>query len=240
MPANDRLKDYVPVSERLERFYSEFPEGRVLTSIVEHNAENGFVLIRAEVYKQKDDALPSATGHAFENRSEGYVNKTSYIENCETSAAGRALALAGYQIKHGIASREEMQKVERMNGDEPKKEFKSAGFNSTDEALRNELFVNAEKLMAKLPEDKRKAALGRLVALPTEEMAKRVAELAEKAREKVDPVEKERLLNIEDIIRDAKLETITKYLGEHYEGRDLTSLSAEEIKRVHEDFVVPF
>src|SRR5688500_10024624 len=110
----DRFADYVPVSERLEQFYSDHPEGRILTSIVEHDAENGFVLIRAEVYRQQVDVVPSATGHAFENRSEGYVNKTSYIENCETSATGRALAMLGYEIKRGIASREEMEKTERM------------------------------------------------------------------------------------------------------------------------------
>lgn len=112
--AHDRFADYVPVSERLEHFYKDHPDGRVLTSIVEHDAENGFVLIRAEIYRERDDAAPSATGHAFENRSEGYVNKTSYIENCETSATGRALALLGYEIKRGIASREEMEKTERM------------------------------------------------------------------------------------------------------------------------------
>lgn len=116
--ARDRFADYVPVSERLEQFYTDHPEGRILTSIVEHDAENGFVLIRAEVYRQQDDSVPSATGHAFENRSEGYVNKTSYIENCETSATGRALAMLGYEIKRGIASREEMEKTERM-GSEP-------------------------------------------------------------------------------------------------------------------------
>lgn len=117
----DRFADYVPVSERLEQFYSDHPEGRILTAIIEHDAENGFVLIRAEVYRAQDDALPAATGHAFENRSEGFVNKTSYIENCETSATGRALALLGYEIKRGIASKEEMQKTERMSVNGPNK-----------------------------------------------------------------------------------------------------------------------
>jgi hypothetical protein len=115
--ARDRFADYVPVSERLEHFYSDHPQGRILTNIVEHDAENGFVLIRAEVYREQGDAVPSATGHAFENRSEGYVNKTSYIENCETSATGRALAMLGYEIKRGIASREEMEKTDRMSAE---------------------------------------------------------------------------------------------------------------------------
>ncbi|HEX8635589.1 MAG TPA: hypothetical protein VF703_15690 [Pyrinomonadaceae bacterium] len=82
-PRNDRFEDYVPVAERLERFYERFPDGRVITHIIEHNSESGFVLMRAEVYRSPDDAQPAATGHAFEVRGESYVNKTSYIENCE-------------------------------------------------------------------------------------------------------------------------------------------------------------
>jgi hypothetical protein len=112
--ANDRFKDYIPVAERVELFYADYPEGRINTAIMEHDAERGFILMRAEVYRQKDDALPSSTGHAYEVRGEGHVNKTSYIENCETGAVGRAIALLGYEVKRGIASREEMQKADRM------------------------------------------------------------------------------------------------------------------------------
>lgn len=111
---NDRFADYVPVAERLERFYQDYPEGRVLTAIVEHNTEAGFVLMRAEVYRTPDDAQPAATGHAFEERSSGPAQRTSYIEVCETSAVGRALALLGFEVKRGIASREEMQKTARQ------------------------------------------------------------------------------------------------------------------------------
>ncbi|HVG30577.1 MAG TPA: hypothetical protein VM864_12795 [Pyrinomonadaceae bacterium] len=112
--SRDRFEDYVPVAERLEKFYQTFPEGRVTTSIVEHSSESGFVLMRAEVYRSADDAAPAATGHAFEVRGESYVNKTSYVENAETSAVGRALALLGFEVKRGIASREELQKTARM------------------------------------------------------------------------------------------------------------------------------
>ncbi|MDQ1592611.1 MAG: hypothetical protein QOG71_3238 [Pyrinomonadaceae bacterium] len=116
-PRNDRFEDYVPVAERLERFYERFPDGRVITHIIEHNSESGFVLMRAEVYRSPDDAQPAATGHAFEVRGESYVNKTSYIENCETGAVGRALALLGFEVKRGIASREELEKTSRMTTD---------------------------------------------------------------------------------------------------------------------------
>ena len=105
---------YVPVAERLEKFYQTYPEGRVTTAIVEHSLESGFVLMRAEVFRSSDDAAPAATGHAFEVRGESYVNKTSYVENAETSAVGRALALLGFEVKRGIASREELQKTARM------------------------------------------------------------------------------------------------------------------------------
>lgn len=114
MPATDRLADYVPVSERISKFYEQYDEGRILTTIVEHDREQGFILMRAEVYRSPDDAQPASTGHAYELQNNGYVNKTSYIENCETGAVGRALAIMGYEIKRGIASREEMEKVERM------------------------------------------------------------------------------------------------------------------------------
>src|ERR671916_2497636 len=113
-PRNDRFEDYVPVAERLERFYERFPDGRIITHIIEHNSETGFVLMRAEVYRSPDDAQPAATGHAFEVRGESYVNKTSYIENAETSSVGRALAMLGFEVKRGIASREELQKTARM------------------------------------------------------------------------------------------------------------------------------
>ena len=59
----DRFEDYVPVAERLEKFYAAYPEGRVLTVIIEHDREAGFILMRAEVYRNADDAhrRPRAT-----------------------------------------------------------------------------------------------------------------------------------------------------------------------------------
>lgn len=110
---NFNLENYIPVNERLALFHKDHPNGRVTTELIEHNIESGFVMFKACAYRDREDAEPSATGHAFEERTQGYVNKTSYIENCETSAVGRALALLGYEISKGIASREEMQKVQR-------------------------------------------------------------------------------------------------------------------------------
>ena len=113
------IQDYVTVAERIEKFYERYPEGRLITHIVEHDAERGFILMRAEVYRNADDALPVATGHAYELKSEGYVQRTSYIEVGETSAVGRALAMAGFEVRRGIASREEMEKAARFTREAP-------------------------------------------------------------------------------------------------------------------------
>jgi hypothetical protein len=85
----------------------------VITTILEHDRESGFVLVRAEVFREPDDALPAATGHAYELRSAGHVQQGSYVEVGETSAVGRALALLGFEVKRGVASREEVERGAR-------------------------------------------------------------------------------------------------------------------------------
>jgi hypothetical protein len=100
--------EYITVSERIEKFYARFPQGRIVTTIIEHSAETGFILMRAEVYREPDDVMPAATGHAYELRSAGHVQAGSYVEVCETSSVGRALALLGFEVRRGVASREEV------------------------------------------------------------------------------------------------------------------------------------
>jgi hypothetical protein len=113
------IQDYITVAERIEKFYERYPEGRIITHIIEHDAERGFILLRAEIYRNADDVLPASTGHAYELKSEGYVQRTSYIEVGETSAVGRALAMAGFEVRRGIASREEMEKSAKMAREAP-------------------------------------------------------------------------------------------------------------------------
>ena len=113
--ANFDLSKYIPVYSRITSFYEKYPDGRIVTELVSLNEDSGFVCIKASAFRSRDDAEPSSTGHAFEIRGQGYVNNTSHIENGETSAIGRALANLGFSIENGIASREEMEKVNRMN-----------------------------------------------------------------------------------------------------------------------------
>ena len=141
------LDNYVTVAERIAAFYQTYPSGRICTHILEHNEETGFILIRAEVFRSTDDAQPSATGHAFEVRGDSYVNKTSYIENAETSSVGRALALLGFEVRRGVASREEIEKVARMQPERVSAERASKPVNkrAEEEAPAD---INAEILQA--------------------------------------------------------------------------------------------
>jgi hypothetical protein len=110
------LDDYAPVEERISLFYEGHPEGRIHTTV--ERLDPPLVVFRAEIYRDAEDTRPWATGYAYEKEGEGHVNRTSYIENCETSAIGRALANAGYHGKRDGSprpSREEMEKVERMD-----------------------------------------------------------------------------------------------------------------------------
>lgn len=104
------LSQYEPVEERLARFWADHPQGRVYTELVNGSHAGESVVIIASVYKDKADLYPDATGHAQETPGSNPVNKTSWIENCETSAIGRALANMGYAPKGARPSREEMSK----------------------------------------------------------------------------------------------------------------------------------
>lgn len=104
--ASFKLDDYIQVNERIMKFYEKYPEGSIQTEIIKW--ENGVVVMKAYAYRTPDDARP-ATGHAYEKEDASYINKTSALENCETSAVGRALAMLGFEIKKSIASKEEMQ-----------------------------------------------------------------------------------------------------------------------------------
>jgi hypothetical protein len=103
------LDDYETVEERLIKYWKDYPDGQIHTTIVEATATRFIVL--ASIYRTEADARPWTTGLAEETVQGRGVNATSALENCETSAIGRALANAGYATKGKRASREEMTKV---------------------------------------------------------------------------------------------------------------------------------
>jgi hypothetical protein len=103
------LEDYETVEERLAKFWKEHPDGRISTEVVEHTLQR--FIVKASIYRTEVDAYPWTTGFAEETVSTRGVNSTSALENCETSAIGRALANANYATKGKRPSREEMAKV---------------------------------------------------------------------------------------------------------------------------------
>lgn len=121
---------------------------------------------------------------------------------------------------------------------------KTEGF-GPDQILRDEYFNKAERLMSGLTPEKRKDALGRLVLLSTEEMGKKVSELAENARKKaakeepsIDESARQRLLA--DIEKWVKPEILNPYLAEKYPGQQLNELSLDALVQTSDDLVIPF
>lgn len=100
-------KEYIPVNERIKEFWRIYPNGRINTNII--SIENGTVVIKANVYADRTDDRPTATGTAYEQEASSFINKTSYIENCETSAVGRALGMLGIGIDTSVASSDEVE-----------------------------------------------------------------------------------------------------------------------------------
>lgn len=100
-----RGKSYAMVNERIKAFRMAFPNGKIIPRMV--SDEGGKCVFEACVYDEKGTLL--GMGHAYEREEMSQINRTSYIENCETSAVGRALAMCGFGIDVSIASYEDME-----------------------------------------------------------------------------------------------------------------------------------
>ena len=101
------IGDYVEVNQRVLAFRKLYPTGIIETEMVSN--ENGVCIFKAVVgYRDKEEIYKLATGYAYEKEDSTFINKTSYIENCETSAVGRALGFLGIGIDTSIASKEEV------------------------------------------------------------------------------------------------------------------------------------
>lgn len=97
-------KDYAEVNQRIKAFRMVVPNGSIITEII--SLENGVCVMKAIVLD--DSGKPLGVGHAYEKEGSTFINKTSYIENCETSAVGRALGMCGFGIETSVASYEEV------------------------------------------------------------------------------------------------------------------------------------
>ena len=98
-------KEYAEVNQRIKAFRMLYPNGSIQTS--KQSLENGICVMKAFVFDEEKNLI--GTGHAYEKEGSTFINKTSYIENCETSAVGRALGMCGIGIDTSVASYEEVQ-----------------------------------------------------------------------------------------------------------------------------------
>ena len=115
MPKTDSFFDpeqYATVAQRIELFYSRYPQGRINTELVSRT--DGAITFKAVVYRDLSDTAPAATGWASEREGDSDINTVACLENTETSAVGRALANLGFIASSRRASREEMEKAFRV------------------------------------------------------------------------------------------------------------------------------
>lgn len=141
------LSKYQTVQQRIDLFWEKFPAGRFNVEIV--SLTDSQVVMKAEVWTDWAEDAPRAVDYAEERLSQSGVNRTSFVENCATSALGRAISqLGGVLSPSGLKpSREEMQKVNRMMGGEYYSVAKEAYENKDLPRLRS-IYSEAQKVGA--------------------------------------------------------------------------------------------
>lgn len=116
---NIKGKEYAEVNQRIKAFRQVYPTGTIATDMASN--VGGICVFRATVGYTTDNGeyIVLGTGTAYENEKGSFINKTSYIENCETSAVGRALGMCGFGIDTSVASYEEVANaIENQNKEE--------------------------------------------------------------------------------------------------------------------------
>lgn len=105
---NIKGKEYADVAQRIKAFRTVYPTGTIATELLSNI--DGVCIFKATVGYAEEDGTGSVlgVGHACEKEASSHINETSYIENCETSAVGRALGMAGFGIDSAVASAEEV------------------------------------------------------------------------------------------------------------------------------------
>ncbi len=129
---NDRLtrtnikgRQYIDVAQRIQGFWELYPQGRIVTEMVADDGKR--CVFKAEAYDMAEGGAGLlASGHAYEVNSGRGVNATSYIENCETSAVGRALGMLGIGSTDSIASADEVMNAQQRQAQAAKTAQKPA------------------------------------------------------------------------------------------------------------------
>ena len=129
---NIKGKEYAEVNQRIKAFRMLHPDGKIFTEILSNG--NGVVVMKATIANKDGQIL--GIGHAYEREDASFINKTSYIENCETSAVGRALGMCGIGIDTSVASYEEVANaIEQQEGLKEATEAEKRTFKSVCDQL---------------------------------------------------------------------------------------------------------
>ena len=107
MPVDIKGKQYVMVNERVQEFHEKYPNGKIVTTIVDTNFEDS-ICMKSRVVPDMKHPDRYFTGYAWEKIGSSQINRTSFLENCETSAVGRAIGFLGLGSVDSIASAEEV------------------------------------------------------------------------------------------------------------------------------------
>ena len=132
------LTQYQTVQERIDLFWQRYPAGRINVELVSFTPEQ--VVFKAEIFANRDEVDPITVDFAEERLGSSPVNKTSFVENCATSAVGRAISMLGgeFSPKGKRPSQQEMSKVQRLSTPEVARNWQAALDNINDiEGLRS-------------------------------------------------------------------------------------------------------
>jgi hypothetical protein len=140
------LSNYETVEQRLVRWWAAYPDGRIHTTMMNYSGDA--CVFYAQLYAHKDDKDPISTGYAEEIKTDRGVNSTSFVENCETSAIGRAISNCPIQSQGNgpRPSRQEMEKVARLGGNLAPTTDRPAGQPSTQEHIPRGAFATPKQL----------------------------------------------------------------------------------------------
>ena len=221
---NIKGKDYAEVNQRIKAFRSIYPNGVISTELLK--LEDGICVFKAEVRNEDGELI--ATGTAYEKENSTFINKTSYIENCETSAVGRALGMAGFGIDTSLASADEVvNAIENQN--------------MTLEEAKEYVLTFGKHKGKKLSEVDESYLAWLYSADKTDEVIKKAIELLN--QEKIDNNLSPYDFMLDENVQQEKLELINKLndlmlqtnqdhdkLYQHYQVKEQKEMSIEQLK----------
>ena len=208
-------KDYAEVNQRIKAFRMVYPQGMIKTDI--ESLVDGVCVMRAEVYT--DNGVLLGTGTAYEKEDSSFINKTSFIENCETSAVGRALGMAGFGIDVSVASAEEVQNaINNQEVTQEEADTYTLTFGKYKDKTLKEVYEENEKYIEWLLSNTNDERMIKLIELATGVTIPSEEEM------------QERLKLINDI-NEKVIETDTDYddLYTHFEVKSLNELTTKQL-----------